>query len=169
MLGDSPPATLLRAMSALFAKLNLKDQQQLVIANAPPEFGPHLTSLKGRAVALSLAQVKTADFLLGFATTQAQVDGLAKQLKKVPGDAVVWLAYPKGSSKKYRCEFNRDTGWKALGAAGFEPVRQVAIDEDWSALRFRREEFIKTLTRSPAMALTRAGKARTTPKRAPRR
>ena len=33
------------------------------------------------------------------------------------------------------------------GAAGFEPVRMVAIDEDWSALRFRRAEFIKTMTR----------------------
>jgi hypothetical protein len=34
-----------------------------------------------------------------------------------------------------------------LGAAGFEPVRMVAVDEDWSALRFRRVGFIKTLTR----------------------
>ena len=25
----------------------------------------------------------------------------------------------------------------------FEPVHQVAVDEDWSALRFRRVEFIK--------------------------
>jgi len=28
--------------------------------------------------------------------------------------------------------------------AGFDSVRQVAIDEDWSALRFRRVEYIKT-------------------------
>lgn len=28
-------------------------------------------------------------------------------------------------------------------AAGFRPIRQVAIDEDWSALRFRRVEFVK--------------------------
>ncbi|HNM27658.1 MAG TPA: hypothetical protein PKL15_19570, partial [Saprospiraceae bacterium] len=61
-------------------------------------------------------------------------------------------AYPKGSSKTYRCEFNRDNGWQALGEVGYEPVRQVAIDEDWSALRFRRVEFIKTMTRSFAMS-----------------
>jgi len=30
-----------------------------------------------------------------------------------------------------------------LKALGFETVRAVAIDEDWSALRFRRVEFIK--------------------------
>ncbi len=43
-----------------------------------------------------------------------------------------------------------------LGAAGFEPVRMVAIDEDWSALRFRRVEHIKKMTRS--FAMTDAGK-----------
>jgi hypothetical protein len=50
----------------------------------------------------------------------------------------VWVAYPKKASRRYGCEFDRDTGWQALGDAGFEPVRQVAIDEDWSALRCRQ-------------------------------
>jgi hypothetical protein len=61
------------------------------------------------------------------------------------GDAILWMAYPKGTSKRYECEFNRDNGWDVLGRAGFEGVRQVAIDEDWSALRFRRVEFSKSL------------------------
>jgi len=34
----------------------------------------------------------------------------------------------------------------------------VAIDEDWSALRFRRVEFIKTMTR--ASAISDAGRSR---------
>ena len=75
-----------------------------------------------------------------------------------PGDAIVWFAYPKGTSKRYTCAFNRDTGWKALGDAGFEPVRQVAIDEDWTALRFRRAEFIRSMTR--ARAISKQGKKR---------
>ena len=56
------------------------------------------------------------------------------------------MAYPKGTSKRYTCEFHRDNGWAALEAAGFEGVRMVAIDEDWSALRFRRKEFVKSST-----------------------
>lgn len=67
----------------------------------------------------------------------------------------------KASSKRYRCEFNRDTGWASVGATGFEPVRQVAIDEDWSALRFRRVEFIKSLTRAASGAITAEAKRRT--------
>jgi hypothetical protein len=41
------------------------------------------------------------------------------------GDAILWMVYPKGTSKKYRCEFNRDSGWAVLAAAGFQPVRMV--------------------------------------------
>ncbi len=36
----------------------------------------------------------------------------------------------------------------------------VAIDEDWSALRFRRAEFIKTMKRDPSRAGSGQGKAR---------
>ena len=42
----------------------------------------------------------------------------------------------------------------------FEPVRMVAIDEDWSAVRFRRAEFIKTMTRAKEHRMTAQGKAR---------
>ena len=38
---------------------------------------------------------------------------------------------------------HRDRGWDTLAAQGFAPVRQVAIDDDWSVLRFRRREFVK--------------------------
>ena len=63
-----------------------------------------------------------------------------------------------------RCEFDRDSGWEVLGQAGFEPVRMIAIDADWSALRFRRVEYILSLTRDPARAGSPAGKLRTAPK-----
>jgi hypothetical protein len=73
---------------------------------------------------------------------------------------VVWFAYPKGTSKKYKSEINRDNGWQILGELGFEGVRGVAIDEDWSALRFRRVEFIKAMNRDKKRAMITQGKAR---------
>ena len=100
--------------------------------------------------------------MIGFAITQTELSTVSNTMAyAAEGDAVLWVAYPKGTSKKYSCEFNRDTGWDILGAAGFEPVRQVAIDEDWSSLRFRRTEFIKSLTRNNAMAISEEGKRRT--------
>lgn len=63
------------------------------------------------------------------------------------GDALLWFAYPKQTSRRYRCDFNRDTGFQVLRDSGYESVRMVAIDEDWSALRFRRAAFVKARAR----------------------
>jgi len=42
----------------------------------------------------------------------------------------------------------------------------VAIDEDWSALRFRRVEFIKTLKRNPEGAISSTGRLKAEPRKA---
>lgn len=135
-------------MSEIFKKLNLKDLTEIQVLNAPQSFEAELAALEPVRVLRQLEDTQAIDFALAFVTRQTQVDELAASLlPRARGDALVWFAYPKGSSKKYTCDFNRDTGWKQVEAAGFLPVRQVAIDEDWSAVRFRRKEFIKNLTR----------------------
>jgi hypothetical protein len=132
-------------MASVFEKLNLKDRQEIVALNAPASFEAELARLPVMTIHHSLASVAEIGFLLAFVTKPSEVDALAaKVAKRAKGDAVVWFAYPKGTSKKYKCDFNRDTGWEALKAAGFDTVRAVAIDEDWTGLRFRRVEFIKT-------------------------
>lgn len=147
-------------MTPLFKKLNLGTHRDLLVVRAPESIEPELAALTGVAVHRDPGPLSAVGFALAFAQTLAELEATAAWLPKAAGDAVVWIAYPKGSSKRYRCEFNRDTGWSAVGAAGFEPVRQVAIDEDWSALRFRRTEFIKSLTRNASMAISPAGKER---------
>lgn len=132
-------------MPTLFDKLNLKDQREILVVNAPLSFESDLAALAGVTVLRDPGKVKIVRFALAFATAQAKVDRLAKLLSaKAEGDALLWFAYPKGTSKKYQCDFNRDTGWSVLKSAGFDTVRAVAIDEDWSALRFRRVEYIKS-------------------------
>jgi hypothetical protein len=82
-------------------------------------------------------------FALAFVTRKTDLDRVSKVLAaRAEGDAVLWFAYPKGTSKTLSCDFNRDSGWDVIRRAGFDSVRQVAIDADWSALRFRRREFI---------------------------
>lgn len=148
-------------MSALFKKLNLKEQKQILLLNAPASLDPELGLLLDVHIFKDASQVTHIDFMLAFATLQQELDTIAEiASQKTQGDAIIWCAYPKTSSKKYTCDFNRDSGWKAFGTAGFEPVRQVAIDEDWSALRFRRVEFIRSFTRRQSMALSDEGKRR---------
>ena len=131
-------------MSTLFEKLNLKLQREIVVINAPASFEPELAALKDVVVLRDAKNAKAVHFAIAFATKQAEVDALSKALTaKAEGDALLWFAYPKGTSKKYQRDFNRDSGWDVLRSAGFDTVRAVAIDKDWSALRFRRVEFIK--------------------------
>jgi len=132
-------------MPAIFEKLNLKGQTEILVVNAPSSFEAELAGLEGVTVVRDPKKAKAVHFALAFATKQAEVDAFSKTLAgKAEGDAVLWFAYPKGTSKKYKCEFNRDSGWKVIRGLGFDSVRQVAIDEDWSALRFRRVEYIKS-------------------------
>lgn len=146
-------------MPTVFEKLNLKSQTEILVLDPPASFEPELAALENVAIHRDPQDVDTVDFFLAFAIRQSEVDEAARiAAEKTRGDKVVWFAYPKGTSKKYKCEFNRDTGWEALGAAGFEPVRQVAIDEDWSALRFRRVGYIKSMTRDKQAPISQQGK-----------
>jgi hypothetical protein len=145
-------------MNAIFKKLNYKDQDQIFVVNAPKSFEKEVDEMgKLTSIKTNLGAAKEVEFFLGFVTKQKEVDDLTKKVAPIiNGDGLLWFAYPKGSSQKYKCEFNRDNGWNELGKHGFEPVRMVAIDEDWSALRFRKAENIKTMTRS--FAITETGK-----------
>ena len=148
-------------MPSTFEKLNLKDQRQVVVLNVPESFAHELKTLRECTILHDLQGLKEIEFSLAFVTKQSEVDTLGKTIaKKAKGDAVVWFAYPKRSSKKHKSEISRDNGWRTLGELGFEGVRSVAIDEDWSAIRFRRVEFIKVMNRDQKHAMTGQGKAR---------
>ena len=147
---------------SVFAKMNLKDQDAILVLDAPASFEPELRALEGVTVHRAPGRLKSVGYFLAFVTSQPDVDKAVRvAAERTSGDAVVWFAYPKGTSKRYRSTINRDTGWQVLGAAGFEPVRMVAIDEDWSGVRFRRAEFIKSMTRATGHALSATGKAKT--------
>jgi hypothetical protein len=131
-------------MATIWEKLNLKDQQEILILNAPASFEPEIARLPVLTIHHHIESVPHIGFALAFVTRLAEVNALAPKLAAgAPADSILWFAYPKGTSKKLKCDFNRDTGWAALKDAGFDTVRSVAIDEDWTALRFRRTEYIK--------------------------
>jgi hypothetical protein len=150
-------------MTPLFKKLNFKNQERILALNTPESFDSELRDISAYAI---VDRKETAsskiEFAIIFVTTQKEIDNYIKRIfPSFHGDAVLWFCYPKGTSKKFKCDFNRDTGWQALGKYNLEGVRQVAIDEDWSALRFRKTEFIKILRRRETYAISQEGKNRT--------
>jgi hypothetical protein len=132
--------------------------KSILVNNAPKSFDPVVNALKGLCeVKTSLKGGKdttTVPFVLSFVQSKSEISQQAQVLNSWVGaakDCAVWFAYPKKSSKKYKSDVNRDDGFQPLGAAGFEPVSIISIDDDWSALRFRRVAFIETMTRATAL------------------
>jgi hypothetical protein len=54
-------------------------------------------------------------------------------------DAKFWIAYPKLTSK-IASDLSRDKNWDFVSDYGFEAVRMIALDNVWSAGRFKKPE-----------------------------
>lgn len=136
-------------MDLLLKKLNFKGQKDILVLDPPASFEKKIKDFAQYAEIFRNAKTcKSIEFVITFVTTQEQINHIVHQIApRLQGDAVFWICYPKASSKKYKCNFNRDKGWDILGEYDMEGVRQVAIDEDWSALRFRKASYIKTMKR----------------------
>ena len=77
------------------------------------------------------------DGVLAFFESPAEVAALAGRiLTRLPEDGLLWVAYRKGTAGR-AAGLTRDMGWQPFVEAGWRPVRAVAIDEEWSGLRFR--------------------------------
>jgi len=115
---------------SLAKKLNLKDGMRMRVVGKPAgvDLGDVATVASGKA-----------DAVLVFVKTLAEVDAKTGPVKAVArADGLAWIAYPKAG--QLGTDLNRDILWKHLLKQGIQGVRQVAIDEVWSALRFRPGE-----------------------------
>jgi hypothetical protein len=134
------------SMTEIFKKLNFKSQNPILVLKAPNSFASEISAMKAETEIHSAPKkgVRYA-FVLAFVAMRAHIEEAGRIVVKVlDGDAVCWFAYPKGTSKKLKSDLNRDVMWDALLPLGIRPVRQIAIDDDWSALRFRRKEYVKS-------------------------
>jgi hypothetical protein len=112
---------------SLAKKLNLKAGTKLRVLGKPKE-----VDLDDVEVT-SLANVKD---VLVFVTKMTDLDRVgAPMIEAARADRLAWAAYPKAG--QLGTDLNRDILAALVTERGVQPVRQVAIDETWSALRFR--------------------------------
>lgn len=150
-------------MSVLLKKLNFKAQKHILILHPPDTFRGEMTSIcQTTSIITESKNVHIVDFTLIFVSSPEEISvSIADISHRLTEDPTIWYCYPKKSSKKYTTRISRDIGWEKLGEYNLECVRQISIDDDWSALRFRKSNFIKKLTRKPSFALSPEGKQRT--------
>jgi len=149
-------------MDPTLRKLRFRGQDPVLVVNAPDSFAPALEALRAEVrVEEQPGQLVGVTFALCFARNAAELAGLAPLVLDGLGeDAVLWFCYPKKSSRRYTSDITREQGWEPVSERGFEGVAQVAVDEDWSALRLRHVDLIPKTTRSPRNARSTTGKRR---------
>jgi hypothetical protein len=122
--------------TTLSSKLQLKAGQALFVLNAPDECEQFL-SAQMPEISLISAPYDVTQAVLVFVKTLAEARRFIPQvISVVEPDGLFWLAYPKGTSK-VATDVNRDILYNTFQPLGVRFVRQVAINDIWSAMRFR--------------------------------
>jgi hypothetical protein len=113
-------------------RLQVKAERRLAVIGATPALDKMIGVKKARA------EPGEADVVLLFAADRAALDAkLPGLLKKIRKDAILWVAYPKLASP-LAADLNRDVIREMAPKHGLDTVSQIAIDDDWSALRLKR-------------------------------
>ena len=116
---------------SVLTKLQIKPGQRVAVLRPPSgiDLGVPAADLEddpSSAGATVLFVTSAADL------ATAEADAVVAAARR---DALAWVAYPKAG--RLGTDLNRDSLAALLVRRGVRPVRQVAIDEVWSALRFR--------------------------------
>lgn len=112
-------------------RLQVKGPRRLAVINAPKPVDNQIGARKARI------EASAADVTLLFVRNRAELDEkLPSVLRSLKNTAIFWLAYPKLTSK-LAGDLNRDNIHKLAPQHGLDTVAQIAIDDDWSALRLK--------------------------------
>src|SRR5690349_17214431 len=118
-------------------KLKIKPKFSLLTLNAPPGFKKGLIGLPA-GVKISDSG-KDYDQVHWFVSNRAQLEKeMSKVMKLVKPGVVVWVYYPKGTSK-IQTDLTRDKGWDCLLAEGDKLtwISLISFDDTWSVFGFR--------------------------------
>jgi hypothetical protein len=113
-------------------RLQVKGERRLAVVGASAALEKTVGAAKARA------DLARADVVLLFAADRAGLEAkLPDVLKTMQETAILWVAYPKLSSG-LAADLSRDIIHALAPSHGLDTVSQIAIDEDWSALRLKR-------------------------------
>jgi hypothetical protein len=143
----------------LLEKLQYKDERNLLIQGLPSSIEKQFVKLAFAKSLTPLLKTRKIDFALVFAVNEQQLGNIVRELlPALQRDAKFWVAYPKIGSK-IATTLNRDCSWGCITGAGFENVREAALDHVWTAVRFKRCDAVSALAKAAIrdVALESAG------------
>jgi hypothetical protein len=119
--------------SPLAKKMKLKPGVSAAIIHAPENY---LDQLKHDSEVSAKLSGKF-DWVQVFAKNKKDLDSLVpKAVKALKPESILWLSFPKGSSK-IQTDLTRDKGWEVLQGLDLKWVTLISVNEDWSAFALR--------------------------------
>jgi hypothetical protein len=121
----------------LIKKLHLKPGMRFIATNAPDGFQRILGSLPAGATQEQTLR-GAFDLILLFVSSKKELKSQwAKALSSLKPDGLLWVAYPKKSSGIPSDLTAMSGDWEGSTDSEWQPVSMIAVDEHWSATRFK--------------------------------
>jgi hypothetical protein len=118
------------------AKLQLKSGYRVLLLHPPAGYPEALAPLPEGLEIVTSTELPVDSVLL-FVDQHAVLDAsLPQVIPLLDSSTLFWIAYRKGGSK-VGTDLNRDRLWQALAPWKWNPVTLIALDDRWSAMRFR--------------------------------
>jgi hypothetical protein len=119
-------------------KLLIREGQRLALVD-PPSAGAALLGPLPPGVRIESVAAPETDVVILFVRDRAALEAAwPAVVAAVRPSTILWLGYPK-RGHGVATDLTRDHGWAPVHASGYDPVTQVAIDDTWSALRWRSD------------------------------
>ena len=127
---------------ALLKKLRIGEGQKILVLNAPQGFIENFKPLPNQASLTTNNDglLKLSDVVLLFVQNSHELRQYGDMaINSLPENGILWIAYPKKSSG-IKSDLTRDEGWGFLDSYKIRGVSNIAIDDTWSGLRFKKDE-----------------------------
>lgn len=108
----------------MLTKLKIKTEKNVLVLNLPN----NLTNI------YQFNQKDKTDILLDTIYELADAEVAINKFKKLDDDAVLYLIYPKLSTKNYSSTIHRDELTDKLVTNGLQPFKLISINEDFSCM-----------------------------------
>jgi hypothetical protein len=123
-------------------KLLIREGQRVALVDPPTAAAGVLGPLPA-GVSIEARVSAATDVAIVFVRDRAALEALWPTVAgSLAPAAILWLGYPK-RGHGVTTDLTRDHGWAPVHGAGYDPVTQVAVDETWSALRWRRDPALR--------------------------
>ena len=114
----------------LIKKLNIKDEQSVLLIHCPEDLG---SNFEGLAIDKKPSKKEYDSVIIFVHSEEELAEFLPKNQKYSKKNGKLWVAYPKKSGS-ISLDLNRDIIWGIVNGIKMNSNKLISMDEDWSIM-----------------------------------